>query len=337
MFRLFGFDPKQGLPMWDQWLQRIHPEDRDKFMMAGDRTFLKKVSCDVEFRTVNADGTLKHIHGIGHPVLSPGGELVQVVGTMIDISERRRAEEARDRLRQLEADLAHINRVSTMGELTASLAHEIKQPIGAAVTNAEACLRLIDRPEPELPEAREAALEMIKDARRAADIVDRVRLLFQKGSSQLETVDLNQVIDEMVLMMGGEANRHAVMIRTDLAPGIPNVMADRVQLQQALMNLMLNGIEAMHSAGGELRIKSQLAVDGQLLISVSDTGVGLPVESLDKIFTAFFTTKTQGTGLGLAITRSVIQSHGGHVWATANPGAGATFQFTLPINKAAAV
>src|SRR5258706_9478436 len=160
-------------------------------------------------------------------------------------------------LRSTRAKLAHITRVNTMGKLTASLAHEIKQPIGAAVTNAEACLRLIDRPEPDLPEAREAALEMIKDARRAADIIDRVRLLYQKGSSQLETVDLNQVIEEMVIMMGDEANRHAVMIRTDLAPGLPKVMADRVQLQQALMNLMRNGIEAMQGTGGELETKSQ--------------------------------------------------------------------------------
>ena len=229
--------------------ERIHPEDRDKFRMASDRTFRTKVNCDVEFRIVKPDGTVKHIHGIGHPVLSPAGELVQVLGTMVDVTERKRAEEARERVRQLEADLAHINRVSTMGELTASLAHEIKQPIGAAVTNAEACIRLIDRHEPDLPEAREAALEMIKDARRAADIIDRVRSLYQKGSSQLETVDLNQVIEEMVIMMGNEANRHAVTIRTDLAQGLPNVMADRVQLQQALMNLMLNGIEAMQGHG----------------------------------------------------------------------------------------
>ena len=141
MFRLFGFDPQLGLPMWDQWVQRIHPEDRDKFRMAGDRTFLERVHCDVEFRIVKPGGTVKHIHGIGHPVLGPSGELVQVVGTMVDVTERKRADEARERLRQLEADLAHINRVNTMGELTASLAHEIKQPIGAAVTNAEACVR----------------------------------------------------------------------------------------------------------------------------------------------------------------------------------------------------
>ena len=335
MFRLFGFDPKQGLPLWDQWVERIHPEDRDKFRTAGDRTFVEKVHCDVEFRIVRPDGTVKHIHAIGHPVVSPNGEVVQVVGTMVDVTERKRADEAGDRLRQLQADLAHINRVNTMGELTASLAHEIKQPIGAAVTNAEACVRLIDRPKPDLPEAREAALEMIKDARRAADIIDRVRSLYQKGSSQLETVDLNQMIEAMAIIMGDEASRHAVTIRTDLVPGLPKVMADRVQLQQALMNLILNGIEAMDGTGGELSIKSQVPRDGQLLISISDAGVGLPGENLERIFDAFFTTKTRGTGLGLAITRSVIQSHGGHIWATQNPGTGATFHFSLPVGEAA--
>jgi PAS domain S-box-containing protein len=336
MFRLFAFDPEDGLPMWEQWVQRIHPEDRDAFRIAGDRMFLEKVPCDVEFKIVIPDGTVKYIHGIGHPVLSRTGELVQVLGTMVDITERKHAEEASDRLRQLQADLAHINRVSTMGELTASLAHEIKQPIGAAVTNAEACIRFIERDQPNLAEAREAALEMIKDARRAAEIVDRVRSLYQKGSSQLEAVDLNQVIEQMVTMMADEANRHAVAIRTDLANALPRVMADRVQLQQALMNLMLNGMEAMQGKRRELGIKSQLVQDGQLLISVSDTGVGIPVENLDKIFDAFFTTKSRGTGLGLAITRSVIQSHGGNIWATANSVGGATFTFTLPTQEATA-
>jgi PAS domain S-box-containing protein len=336
MFRLFGFDPQQGLPMFDQWLQRLHPEDREKLKLANERTFLNKVNCDVEFRIVKPDGTVKHIHGIGHPVLSPTGELVQVVGTMVEITERKRAEEARDRLRQLEADLAHINRVSTMGELTASLAHEIKQPIGAAVTNAEACFRLLDRDQPDLPEAKEAALEMVRDARRAADIIDRVRLLYRKGSPELDIVDVNEVIRDMVIVLQNEANRHSVTMHTDLAEGLPKVMADRVQLQQALMNLMLNGIEAMRDTSGELSIKSQLADDSQLLISIADTGVGLPTEKIDKIFNAFFTTKSQGTGLGLAITRSIVESHGGRIWATANSGRGATFHFTLPRGLAVA-
>jgi len=250
---------------------------------------------------------------------------------MVDITEHKRAEEARDRVRQLEADLAHTNRVNIMGELTASLAHEIKQPIGAAVTNAEVCLRLIDRREPDLPEAREAASEMVKDARRAADIIERVRSLFRKGSSPQEVVDVNEVIREMVVMLQKEADRHSVKMSTDLTDGLTKVMADRVQLQQALMNLILNGIEAMGDTTRELSIKSQFGEDGQVLISISDTGVGLPSENADRIFNAFFTTKSQGTGLGLAITRSIIESHGGRIWVTTNPGPGTTFHFSLPI------
>jgi signal transduction histidine kinase/ligand-binding sensor domain-containing protein len=244
--------------------------------------------------------------------------------------ERNRTEEM---LRQARTELAHINRVSTMGELAASLAHEIKQPIGAAVTNAEACLRLIVRPEPDLPEAREAALEMVKDARRAADIIERVRSLFREDpSSSQESVDVNEVIQEMVVMFQKEANRHSVRMSTFLATPLPSVRADRVQLQQAMMNLMLNGIEAMRDTTGELSIKSQLEEeDGRVLISVSDTGVGLPTGKVDHIFDAFFTTKAQGTGLGLAITRSIVESHGGRIWANANSGPGATFQFTLPV------
>jgi signal transduction histidine kinase len=252
---------------------------------------------------------------------------------MVDITEHKHAEEARDRLRQLEADLAHISRVSTMGELTASLAHEIKQPIGAAVTNAEACLRLLDRKQPDMSEAREAASEMTKDARRAADIIDRVRLLYQKGRPPLELVDVNEVVAEMLIMLRNQANRNSVTMRTELAEGITRVMADRVQLQQVFMNLMLNGIEAMKDEGGELSIRSQLNEDGQLLISVTDDGMGLPAERAAEIFNAFFTTKPQGTGLGLAITRSILESHGGRVWAAANSGRGTTFYFTLPIRK----
>ena len=336
MFRIFGFDAQLGFPERHQWLQRIHPADRDKVKrQASDRMFVQKADSDVEFRIVLPDGTVKHIHGLAHPVLGPNEELIEVVGTVVDITEHKHAEEARDRLRQLEADLAHINRVTTMGELTASLAHEIKQPIGAAVTNAEACLRLLDRKQPDVPEARESALEMVKDAKRAADIIDRVRLLYQKGAPQLEVIDINELVKEMVTVLHNEAKRHSVVIRTDLPVDLPAVMADRVQLQQALMNLMLNGIEAMRDTGGALRIKSQLAEDGQVLVSVTDAGVGLPTEKTDQIFNAFFTTKPHGTGLGLAITRSIVESHGGRIWATANSGQGTTFRFTLPQQRAA--
>jgi PAS domain S-box-containing protein len=264
------------------------------------------------------------------------GTKTENVAFVLDLTERKLAEAERERLRQLQVDLVYMSRVITVGQLGASLAHEIKQPIGAAVTNAEACVRLLDRDEPDLPEAREAALEMVRDARRAADIIDRVRSLYQKGSSEPATVDVNEVIGEMVIMLSSEANRHSVSMRADLAEGLPTVMADRVQLQQALMNLMLNGIEAMNDTGGELSVRSKTTEDGQLLISVSDCGIGLPVKQVERIFDAFFTTKPRGTGMGLSISRTIIESYGGHLWATPNAERGATFRFTLPTKVTAA-
>ena len=258
------------------------------------------------------------------------GTKTENVAFVLDLTERKLAEEERERLRQLQVDLAYMSRVITVGQLGASLAHEIKQPIGAAVTNAEVCVRLLDRDEPDLPEAREAALEMVRDAKRAADIIDRVRSLYQKGSSEPAMVDVNEVIGEMVVMLRSEANRHSVSMRADLAEELPTIMADRVQLQQALMNLMLNGIEAMNETSGELSVTSKTTEDGQLLISVCDCGVGLPVKQVERIFDAFFTTKPHGTGMGLSISRTIIESYGGHLWATRNAERGATFHFTLP-------
>jgi signal transduction histidine kinase len=258
------------------------------------------------------------------------------VGILIDVTERRRAGEERERLRQTQAELAHINRVTTMGELTASLAHEIKQPIAAAVTDANTCLRWLARDQPDVAEAREAVSRIIKDVTRASDITSRIGLLFKKGTPQGELLDVNEVIQEMIALLRSEASRYSIAIRGELANDLPKTMADRVQLQQVLMNLMLNGIEAMKdlSPAGELTIRSR-PEDGQLLISVCDTGEGLPPEQTDRIFNAFFTTKPQGTGMGLTISRSIVESHGGRLWATAHSGRGATFQFTLPSESAA--
>jgi C4-dicarboxylate-specific signal transduction histidine kinase len=244
-------------------------------------------------------------------------------------SERKRTEEV---LRQARADLAHANRVSSMGELTGSLAHEVNQPIAAAVTDANTCLRWLAREQPDLDEARAAASRSVKDATRAAEIIKRVRLLFKKGAPQHELVDLNEVIREMMLLLYSEATQFAVLIRTELAADLPLVMGDRVQLQQVLMNLMMNSIDAMKDVDGtrEFTIQSQRGEDGQVLISVSDTGVGLPPQQADQIFDAFFTTKTNGTGMGLQISRSIVESHGGRLWAANSPPRGARFCFTLP-------
>jgi PAS domain S-box-containing protein len=330
MFRLFDFDPQQGLPTFDQWLQRVHPEDREKLKLASERTFVNKVNCDVEFRVVKPDGTVKHIHGIGHPVLSPTGELVQVLGTMVDVTERKLAEGAREKLRQLEADLAHTNRVSTLGEMAASLAHEIKQPIAATITSANSCMEWLAHEPPNLDRARAAAARIDKYGNRAAEIIDRIRSFYKKSAPHRQLVDVNGIIQEMLTLLKCEADQYSIAMRAELAAELPKIMVDRVQLQQVFMNLMLNAIEAMKDAGGDLTVKSQADVDGQLLFSVSDTGVGLPTEKMDQIFSAFFTTKPMGSGMGLAITRSIVESHGGRLWAAANDGRGATFHFTLP-------
>ncbi len=243
--------------------------------------------------------------------------------------ERKQTEEA---LRQAQADLARANRVSSLGELTVSIAHEVKQPIAAAITDANTCVRWLSRDQPDLEEARAAASRIVQDGRRASEIVNRIRLLFKKDTAQRELVDLNEVIREMVLLLHGEATQFAVLVRTELAADPPHVMGDRVQLQQVLMNLMTNSIDAMKDPDGahELTIQSQRGEDGQVLISVSDTGVGLPPGQADKIFNAFFTTKTHGTGMGLRISRSIVESHGGRLWAADNPPRGAKFCFTLP-------
>ena len=250
---------------------------------------------------------------------------------------KRRVEESRTRaqeaLRLAQSDLAHVNRVTTMGELTASLAHELYQPIAAAVTDASTCLRWLRREHPDVEEAREAASRMAKDASRAAEIISRIRALFKKGTPQRELVDINQIIREMVALMRSEATRYSISVRTELAADLPQLMGDPVQLQQVLMNLVINSIDAMKKVEGtrELDIKSQRVDDDQLQVSVSDNGVGLPPQDTDQIFNAFFTTKLHGTGMGLRISRTIVESHGGRLWASANSPRGASFSFTLPI------
>jgi len=501
-FRIFGCDPEKVKPTWSDILERVHPEDRPAIVHKAMMESTLKEDSEFDWRIVLPDGRTKHLHSIAHPVMDESGEVTEIVGTLIDVTERNRAEalrdgesrilemiardapleeileklvrvvqaqfaglfcsvllldedgqharhgaapslpkdyikaidglgigpkagscgtamyrrepvivtdilqdplweayrdvaepyglracwstpilahsgkalgsfamyyreprspspaetralemsthlagiaierklarEERERLRQAQADLAHINRVTTMGELTASLAHEIKQPVTAAVTDARTCLRWLLRDEPDVAEACEAASRAVTDVTRAADIISRIGLLFKKGALQREFVALNDLIREMTVMLRSEANRHSISIRTELAEHLPTVMGDRVQLQQVFMNLMLNGIDAMKEASGgsELTIKSEVE-DGQVLISVSDTGKGLSPEQADQIFRAFFTTKDNGTGMGLPISRSIIESHGGRLWATGASGRGATFQFTLPVTIAA--
>jgi PAS domain S-box-containing protein len=333
MFRIFAVDSQRGLPTSETFWNRVHPEDRDSVYKMFENAAREKTEYEHDHRIVLPDGTVKHIHAIGHPVFNTAGEIVEFVGTSIDVTERKRAEQERERLQQLQAELARMNRVTTMGELTASLAHEINQPIAAAVTNASTSLRWLAIDPPNLEEAREAAKRSVKDANRAAEIIGRIRQLFRKGTAERELLDINEVIREMIVLLLNEAHRYSISLRTDLDTDLPSIVADRVQLQQVLMNLMLNGIDAVKDADGEreLTIKSGRQ-NRDLLISVTDTGKGLPANEEEKIFDAFFTTKTDGTGMGLSISRSIIESHGGRLWAMNNTLHGATFYFTLPTN-----
>jgi NO-binding membrane sensor protein with MHYT domain/two-component sensor histidine kinase len=255
--------------------------------------------------------------------------VILAFASIVSLSERKRAEET---LRKARADLAHINRVTTMGELTASLAHEVNQPIAAAVTNANACLRWLTSDPPNLEEARASALSIVKDGMRAAEIISRIRLLFEKGTPQRELVDVNEIIREMIVLLRGEVMRHSISVRAELAADLPQVMGDRVQLQQVMMNLITNSIDAMKDVDGTrvIAIKSQRAEHEQLMVCVSDTGVGLPPQQADQIFNAFFTTKPHGTGMGLSISRSIVESHSGRLWAVDNSSRGTSFHVILP-------
>jgi PAS domain S-box-containing protein len=497
-FRIFGCDPEKVKPTWSDILERVHPEDRPAIVQKAKMESTLKEDSEFDWRIVLPDGRIKHLHSIAHPVMDESGETTEIVGTLIDVTERMRAEalrdgesrilemiardapleeileklvrvveaqfagllcsvllldedgqhvrhgaapslpkaytnaidglpigptagscgtamyrretvvvtdilqdplwepyrdvaepyglracwstpilahfgkalgsfamyyreprspspaetralemathlagiaierklarEERERLRQAQAELAHINRVTTMGELTASLAHEVNQPIAAAVTNASTCMHWLAGDTPNLEEARAAISRIVKDGMRAAEIIGRIRLLFKKGTPQRELLDVNEVIREIIVLLQAEAMRYSISVRTELAGDLPHIRGDRVQLQQVMMNLIMNSIDAMEDVDGprKLAIKSQLAENEQLMVSITDTGMGLPPQQADQIFNAFFTTKPHGTGMGLRISRSIIESHGGRLWAADNSPRGASFCFTLP-------
>ncbi len=310
------------------WQDAVHPTDLKRHWekwcasLASGEPFEN----EVRYRRA-ADGQYRWFLSRAVPLRDEHGKILKWYGVSTDIDDRKRAEQEREQLR---ADLAHVNRVSMLGELAASVSHELKQPIAAAMINAQTCVRWLKRDQPDVDEALEATMRLVKDGTRATEIIDRLRSLYKKSPPQRELVDVNEIVREMPALLRGEANRYSIVTRLDLAPDLPKITADRVQLQQVLMNLMLNAIEAMKDTGGELKIKTELGQEGSLLISVSDTGVGLPAENINEIFNAFFTTKPEGSGMGLAISRSIIESHGGRLWATGNDGRGATFQLTLP-------
>jgi PAS domain S-box-containing protein len=336
IYRIWGFDPAEGVPSREAVFQRIHPDDRDRLGAEVHRALGEKRRYSIGYRIVLPNGTVKHLESIGEPEFSATGELIEIVATQIDVTERKRAEDEHEALRQLESDLAHMNRLSMMGELAASLAHEITQPIATARNNARAALNFLDREPADLGEVREALGCVVADADRAGLIVDRIRDHIKKAPPRKQRFDLNEAINEVIVLARSAIAENGVSVQTRLTEGLVPVEGDRVQLQQVILNLVLNAAEAMSAVdegARELLINTEQSGANDVLVAVRDSGPGIDPDHLQRVFEAFYTTKSTGVGMGLAICRSIIEAHGGRLWADANEPRGAAFRFALPTEE----
>jgi PAS domain S-box-containing protein len=330
-FRIFGYDKAPSVTL-DMVFQRIHPDDRARAKQTIDRASSDGKDFDHGYRLLMPDGSVKHVHATAHAATDASGG-IEFVGAVTDVTARKRAEEE---LHEAQAGLAHVTRVTALGELAASIAHEVNQPLAAVVTNAAACLRWLDRETPDLDEARGTVRSIIKDGSRAGEVIQRVRGLVNKTAGQKAPLYLNEVVDEVIILVQHELFSHRVLLRLQLAPALPLVLADRIQLQQVILNLVVNGIEAMQAVTDrprELVIQTHQDETRQILLTVKDCGIGIAADNADRLFNAFFTTKSSGMGMGLSICRSIVDAHGGRLSATGNVGPGATFQFTLPLHQ----
>jgi PAS domain S-box-containing protein len=322
-----GLSLKEGLD-WGGKVA-VHPEDLARFMDEWKAALTEGKPLETEARLRRSDGEYRWLLIRAVPLRDETGKIVKWYGASADIEDRKRAEEA---LSKSQAELAHVTRVTTMGELAASIAHEVNQPLSAIMNNGSACLRWLNGAAPNFDEAREAARRVIRDGNRAGEVITRIRALLRKTDTEKARLDISQTIQEVVRLTRNEAARKGVAIRMELAADLPLVLGDRVQLQQVILNLVMNGIEAMASVTGrprELLICSRQHETDKALVAVRDSGVGLDGQDLKRIFDAFYSTKSQGLGMGLAISRSIVEDHGGQLWAVPNEGPGATFQFTL--------
>jgi PAS domain S-box-containing protein len=327
--RIFGLDPATAQPSYAGFMDRIHPEDRSAFEQAVDQAVRNRSRFQHEIRIILPDGSVSYLQSVGQPDSTEAASL-EYVGTVMDITERRHAEEA---LRNAQAELVRVARLTAMGQLVASIAHEINQPLAAVAASGNACLRWLNREEPNLEATRDAVSRIVRDALRAGDVIRSLRALTKNSGPQLTELDIRDAIEEVLALTRGELQRHGVVLHTDLAAADRPVFGERVQLQQVLLNLITNAADAMSTVkdhSRELTVCSALSDRGGVLVTIQDTGVGLDPTIAQRIFEPFFTTKSDGLGMGLSICRSIIESHGGQLWVSPNMPRGTVFRFTVP-------
>ena len=329
-YRIFGLRPQESAITLAGLEELIHPEDRGFWRAAMAQALFGLPRYDVEYRVIRPDGELRIVHSQGDVMRDEAGRPHRMFGTVQDITERKRAEEG---LRDAQMQLAHVNRVATMGQLSASIAHEVNQPVAAVLINADVALHWLSGPTPDLDQTRQALGRIVKNGQRAGEIIGRIRALIKKVAPQKDRLDVNEAILEVIALTRSELDRSGVSLKVQLANDLPPVEGDRIQLQQVLINLIVNAVDAMRSTSEgarELWIETGTDASGGVLVAVRDTGPGLDAQTLDHLFDAFYTTKLSGMGMGLSICRSIIEAHGGRIWTTPNLPQGAIFQFALP-------
>jgi signal transduction histidine kinase len=333
-FRIFEYDPA-STPTLELLTRRVHPDDAPAFRKVVERATNSGQDFTHEYRLRMPDKRVKNIHAVARALRNGAGD-VEYVGAVMDVSAIRLAEHA---LHKTQTDLAHLMRVTGLGELTASIAHEVNQPLGAVLMNAEACLSWLDHQQPNLTEAHAALERIVRDGTRAGEVIRRVRTLMKKTDAKMAPLDLNEILSEVLALVQHELVSSRVALRLEQAGALPLILADKVQLQQVILSLVINGIEAMQSITDrprELVIRSEQDEARQVRVTVTDCGVGFSADSANRLFNTFFTTKSSGLGMGLSICRSIIELHGGRIWAAPNVPHGATIHFTLPLNPGAA-